>query len=1853
MKLKLYLVFLWIFAVQFSLSAQSKAEITSFSPEGTVKNIKQVKVNFSSQMVPFGNPRVKTDQFEIDCPAQGKGRWIDEKTFVYEFPEPLEGGISCTFKLKPDVKSLAGAEITGKKNFSFTTGGPSVTQAKPYEGGYIEEEQIFIFQADSAINTGSVEEKLFFTIEGLKDKVGAKLVTGSEAEEILLAEFGKNYKADRIVLVKAKQKFANSTRVTVTWAKGILSANGTPNDMEQNFAYTVREPFNASFSCTRENEKANCMPLYSFSMSFTSQIPMKDAKKIYLEGGGKKWYAKIYNSENEPADATVSYISFEAPFPEETKFKINLPSGLEDDAGRKLKNAKKFPMEVKTDRYPPLAKFAGTFGIIESDAEPLLPVTFRNVEKEVKAKIIKMTPGGGGILGSLFGKKMKISPENILTWMKKVHTAKREASIFKGESNTNAFNVPKPNGDKAFEVVGIPLKEPGFYVVELESEKLGNSLLEKGGKMYVPTSALVTNMGVHFKWGREASIVWVTSLNEGKPVPGANVSVRDCKNNKLAEGATDSNGLFKLKGITRDKVNNCSYTSNYDSGLIVIAEKDNDLSFVHSSWENGIESWRFNLPGGYYDKQTIGHTILDRTLLRAGETVHMKSILRTHGMNGLKVPDSHPSKLRIVHTGSGQAYFVPVKWANGASEAEWKIPREAKLGSYEIYQVVTENFSVFSGEFQVQEFRVPLMKAIIQPPSEKLIMPKSFNVDVLLKYLSGGPASGFLVKVKTGLREKFSYSIPGYEEFTFGNGTVKEMSRKRGSNYSYDDGESTEEEAEGKKDVKQELTLDNAGTAKILVQNLDLAEKPQDLLTQLEFRDVSGEIRTISSRTPIYPAKVMVGLKEDGWATSKDSLKVISLVVDLNGRPKADQKVTVEMFQRKYLTSRKRLVGGFYSYEYFEEVKKIGTFCDGKTDAKGLYSCQKESPVSGDVILVARTSDSSGNEVSANKNFYVAGKDGWFEVSDHDRMDVLPEKKYYEPGETARFQVKVPFKTSTALVSIEREGVIETMIKTLSSSTPYIDIPIKGGYAPNVFVSVLAVRGRVGGIQPTAMIDLGRPSFKLGIGMVKVGWKRHELKVSVNSNRTVFKIRDKATIKVNVKTADGTSLPKNAEVALAAVDEGLIELQPNNSWDVLSAMMGIRSLEVDTSTAQMQVVGRRHYGLKALPPGGGGGNDPAREMFDTLLIWKGSVKLDANGDAEINVPLNDSLTGFKIVAVATAGDNYFGTGSTSIRSTQDLMLLSGIPPVSREGDSLAITFTLRNASDKAMETEVNGKADGIESPIETKSVSLEAGESKEIFWNVKIPFNREKLTYEFSARGGEGVSDRIKITQKIVPAIPVRVQQATLLQLENEYLMQVEKPENALEGRGGINVNYSRTLLENLGSVKDYMKKYPYTCLEQQVSKSIVLKDKESWNKTMNALPVYLDSDGFAKYFPSETTLYGSPVLTAYILAIANEAGLEIPSESKEKMLGALFGFVSGTVERNGSLPTADLTIRKLLALEALSRYGKAKVEQVNTLSFHAPLLPTSALLDWWGVLSRMKDIPKRNEKMTETENILRSRTNLQGTNMKFTSESSDFLWWLMVSPDQNATKLLLQLVNYKKWREDVPRIVRGTLARQIRGNWDLTTANAWGTLALEKFSKEYEKEAVAGESTATINSDSKTQDWNKSQKGGTSFFPWNSNAQELKMSHNGTGKPWVTVQSLAAVPLKNAVSNGYTIEKKISTVEKKSMFKWSRGDIYKVTLTIKSDSDMTWVVVNDPIPTGASILSGSSTGDAWTAFEERSFEGYRVYYEYAPQGEWKIEYTVRLNQDGVFEMPATRVEAMYSPDMYGETPNETIKIDR
>ena len=522
--------------------------------------------------------------------------------------------------------------------------------------------------------------------------------------------------------------------------------------------------------------------------------------------------------------------------------------------------------------------------------------------------------------------------------------------------------------------------------------------------------------------------------------------------------------------------------------------------------------------------------------------------------------------------------------------------------------------------------------------------------------------------------------------------------------------------------------------------------------------------------------------------------------------------------------------------------------------------------------------------------------------------------------------------------------------------------------------------------------------------------------------------------------------------------------------------------------------------------------------------------------------------------------------------------------------------------------------------------------------------------------------DRIKVSQKVARAVKIRTFQATLTRIKDPFSLPVEMPEEAIPGQGGVNLLLRPKLSQGLTGVTAYMKEYPYSCLEQKISRAVVLQEKENWRSLMSALPSYLDDDGLAKFFP--VMRQGNDGLTAYLLSVSQEAGLEIPEPLKDKMLKGLKGFIEGRVIRYSALPTADLSLRKLTALEALSRFGAADKSLLGPIAIEPNLWPTSAVLDWINILSRVKDISDRTKKLKETEHILRSRMNLQGTVMNFSTEKTDNLWWLMTTADTNAARTLLTTLRLEGWKDDHPKIANGLLGRMKRGHWDTTLANAWGLLAVKKFETLYESVPVTGRTDATLDKKSESIDWTKSPAGKEVLLPWPKKKEILQITHQGSGSPWATIRSLAAIPLKQPVSSGYTIRKTWIPVEQKNRKTWSKGDVVRVHLDLESQADMTWVVVNDPIPAGSMILGSGlgrdsslltreelERGRAWETFRERSFEALRVYYEFVPKGKWTVEYTVRLNNGGTFYLPETRVEALYAPEMFGELPNPKMEI--
>jgi uncharacterized protein YfaS (alpha-2-macroglobulin family) len=117
--------------------------------------------------------------------------------------------------------------------------------------------------------------------------------------------------------------------------------------------------------------------------------------------------------------------------------------------------------------------------------------------------------------------------------------------------------------------------------------------------------------------------------------------------------------------------------------------------------------------------------------------------------------------------------------------------------------------------------------------------------------------------------------------------------------------------------------------------------------------------------------------------------------------------------------------------------------------------------------------------------------------------------------------------------------------------------------------------------------------------------------------------------------------------------------------------------------------------------------------------------------------------------------------------------------------------------------------------------------------------------------------------------------------------------------------------------------------------------------------------------------------------------------------------------------------------------------------------------------------------------------------------------------------------------------------------------------------------------------------------------------------------------------------------------------------------------------VINDPIPAGATIIgdlggqsqmladkgqAGDGTrfnirdadGKLWdvqagvsAAYVERRNDSWRAYFDWVPRGRFAASYLIRLNGAGRFQLPPSRVEAMYSPAIRAQVPLAPMVVEQ
>ena len=373
-------VWIGVLGMCAALAAQAAA-VEAFSPQGTVKGVRQATARFDAPMVALGDPRAPSP-FTVECPVAGSGKWLDERTWAYDFERDLPGATRCAFTLRAGLKDIAGQPLK-PETFRFDTGGPQAVATRPWDGSSIDERQTFLLAFDARVKPGTLAAHTACRVSGLADRIDVEVLQGAQRDAALAPLKAKNDplfrrrfapNADTVEVLRCKRPLPNEAEVSLVLEAGIEAGNGLASSEPQTFDYRVRSAFRLRATCDKLNARAACNPLTNLRVSLGGAIRRDDAVKIRLDGAGRSWQPAI-EDESPWVDALV----FKGPFPEKAALTLSVPAGLKDDDGRVLANAAQFPLAIRTDAYPPLAKFSSHFGVLEA-ANPVLPVTLRNLE---------------------------------------------------------------------------------------------------------------------------------------------------------------------------------------------------------------------------------------------------------------------------------------------------------------------------------------------------------------------------------------------------------------------------------------------------------------------------------------------------------------------------------------------------------------------------------------------------------------------------------------------------------------------------------------------------------------------------------------------------------------------------------------------------------------------------------------------------------------------------------------------------------------------------------------------------------------------------------------------------------------------------------------------------------------------------------------------------------------------------------------------------------------------------------------------------------------------------------------------------------------------------------------------------------------------------------------------------------------------------------------------------------------------------------------------------------------------------------------------------------------------------------
>jgi hypothetical protein len=1812
-----------VIAANVQVYAQTKdLQVTTYKPSGFLyDNVKEITIIFNEDIVEKNKGDDLNPPVKIFPEIEGRWVWKSSRQITFYPDDKLDQNRKYNVKVKKGLKSIDN-KYELKKDFAFV-----------FVNNSNRVVSVMFFSNNSYSNSSRMYPSdtisLTFVHSPLSADVDRKILVydkSTNKEVPIKIKFQKDTKTVNIIF-KKPLKWGKDYRLEVDYTlRSDVGDMGLASDYNLDFR-TRKEMLLLSHSYKELD------PDDGVSLVFSEYIDYDDLLgKIRVISGRdtlKSEELYIWHDYDEEVKSGEPYkLSFYKEG--EKEYKIILPKGY-----GKVKN-QEYQFKIKTLPNTPDLRLNGETFLLESYKSGIIPVKAVNVDS-LAVVIYRINENDS----------QKIISKNI------------PVSTKKNKHQTIPLYFKELISGKS-----------GYYSVSLTNKK-SNLLV---GRYHVN----FTRYALMAKIAYNKIIVLAYDLETGKPVKDGEVFIPK----KNLKGRTDKNGTVEFNSdfekMEMDGYANLMifFRNGEESSVLKIDDNaegpDGNRSIYTSYGYRRVYDNNWSLK--YYREGRIGfYLYTDRGLYKPGEVAYIKGIVRE--INGSDWVYAKDKNVEVSITDSRNKEIMKLKAKlneYGTFAFACTLNTASPTGSYSVHctaggRDAYENFRV--EEFKPLEFDVKMASN-----NDNIYYGDNPMVSVSGRYLFGSPMNGDSIRWKIS-SSQYRFSPKGFSGWSFSTGYSYE-------DYYYDD------YYYGYRNLlfEGESALDSAGMfmikKKIMLEN---NSNPMMITYFATVKSASGQEITRSTNMIYHPTDTYIGLKMDRYVYDSKNNPVIKIIaVNPNGDYLKGKSCDLLVLCERYISVQKT---GTYGRTYWENSYVQDTIVNKRIDVKNGFTDFeiKEELKTGYYSVTAHYSEEK-NSYNVNENFYFCGdKEGWWQMRDDNYIEVIPDKKSgeYEIGDKAKIFVKTPYKDLNGYVTIEREGIYKKFPVKIKSNAHIIEVPITEEMLPNAYFSIFVYKGRSSNEIKEDTVDLGKPYFGVGFCNLKVSSEKRRQSVEIKIDKESYKPQE--TVKGSVQVLNSSKKGTGAEVSIAVVDLGILNLIGFETPNPFKEFYKNRNHDVSMATNAGDIVGERNYGEKGENRGGDGGMDKFRAEFLPIIYFKAQVATDASGKADFEFKLPDNLTTFRIMAVS-CNETDFGNGEKDFIVKKDFMLNQSLPNFVRDGDTFIGGAVAVNMTEKDGDYRVECTAEGAEI-IEQYNDSgmLKSGEKKEILCKFLVDTDKDTVVLKFKgALNSENDNLMIKLPVRKNPLIHFAGIYESTEERENMHQINLSEIKKA-----NLKVTFSSTGMNDIKEATRYLFDYPYGCLEQRTSKVFPLIIGEDLINTFdigeikgktikNIVKEYLNmlssyqqqSGGFSIW-----TKQGDPVnpyLTNYVVYIMNYAkknGYKIDENVYANALNYVRTIAGGTAKSpyfewysHQSTDATKLFSTYLLKLakQNYDSYIQQYADKVEQMSGEG--------LGWLLLLiNGDKKYDKIRARVFERINVL---AKYEGMYAYF--EIDEKLYDEIYSSSVKTTSLIMYALLEEKGKKfnDAEKFIFWLLKRRSAGGyWSNTQDNAFAIMAMDKYFKVFESSEPNFKASVSVDKKKIFEEAFKGyslQQSENETVLEGASKKEVTVNKTGEGRLYYSlIVSYGAPSEIGAINNGFEVTKAITPYQHDSN-EFIRGRMYKVTLHIKTESERMYVAVDDPVPAGFEIVNTAfATNEGITEDQreyygwwfgnfnhtEKYFDRYVLFADWLNKGEYTKTYYIKAIYPGKYYMPPTKAEEMYTPGIYGSSESKWVEI--